>query len=591
MALPTNEEQELLEWTNRLRADPGGEYARLIVNPATRVAVLPSITNALNFFGVDLALFQQQMGAFAPVQPLAWNEALAGAAATHSALMIAADDQSHQLPGEAGLGDRIHAAGYQYSTVGENIYAYASSVVFGHAGFVVDWGPGTGGMQTPAGHRANLLNANHAEIGLAVAHDGSPATSVGPLVITQDLGNRFGYAPQLLGVVFDDQDGDNFYDAGEGTAGVTVTASGAAGTFSTTTWDSGGYQFELPAGSYTVTYAGGGLAGTYQTAAAMGGQNLRLSVEAAQFGPALPAVALSADQTVNEAAVRVTFSVALDSAPTAPVSVAWSVADGTASVAAKDLPGGQAGTVEFNPGDPLSKSFTVLVNDQAHLQEGEENLSVVLANPVGATLARAAATLTLQDDYVPRPAVPLALTNTKTHTASAPAPAPYEGPVSYLAEEFVYLGTDNVNVAAGAPNMFLRSGSGDDALAVSAGQNVLDAGTGSNFLTGGSGADTFFLDARDPALPIWSTVVGLGAGDAVTVWGVSEAASSFTWLENAGAPGFTGLTVHSTTGGGPVASLTLAGLADADRTNGRLAILFGNDPGSGSDYMFIFANA
>ena len=83
--------------------------------------------------------------------------------------------------------------------------------------------------------------------------------------------------------------------------------------------------------------------------------------------------------------------------------------------------------------------------------------------------------------------------------------------------------------------------------------------------------------------------MGLGAGDAVTGWGVSQASASFAWVEGAGAPGFTGLTVHVTPTGGPVASLTLAGLVDADRTNGRLAVLFGTDGGSGSDYMYVFA--
>ncbi len=42
--------------------------------------------------------------------------------------MIAADSQSHQLPGEADLGTRITNAGYNFSFARENIYAYAKSV-------------------------------------------------------------------------------------------------------------------------------------------------------------------------------------------------------------------------------------------------------------------------------------------------------------------------------------------------------------------------------------------------------------------------------------------------------------------------------
>ena len=455
---------------------------------------------------------------------------------------------------------------------------------------MVDWGGGTGGMQTPAGHRLNLVNPGFSEIGIDATAEANGATNVGPLVVTQDLGQRSGYAAQLVGVVFDDGDGDNFYDAGEGKGGVTVTAVGLAGTFSTATWGAGGYQMVVPAGAYTVTFSGGGMAGSYATAATMASANVQVDAEAAQFGAALPVASLSADRVVSEAVVRITFTVTLDVAAAAPVSVRWGLADGTAKVGDGDMPAGQGGVLTI-PAGLGSGIFTVLVNDEAHRSEAVEGFSVVLDQPSGVTLGRASAAVSLFDSYVAPPAVPLAMTNTTTSTASTPAMADYTGPLSYLDQEFVYLGGDGIVLATGAPNVFLRSGSGDDALQVSAGQNVLDAGTGSNFLTGGSGADTFFLDARGAAGAIWSTVVGLGAGDAVTVWGVSQASASFVWVEGAGAPGFTGLTVHATPAGGPTASLTLAGLVDADRTNGRLSVLFGTDPVSSSDYMFVFANS
>lgn len=699
MPLPTNEEQEFLEWINRLRIDPAGEFDRLILDQAQGIAVLPTITSAIGFFGVDLALFRQQMSAFPAVAPLAWNSNLADAAQTHSALMIAQDNQSHQLPGEPSLGDRIRAAGYDFSRVGENIFAFTSSVVYGHAGFVIDWGNGVGGMQTPAGHRIALLNSAYAEIGVDVTAESNESTRVGPLVVTQNLGNRFGYAPQLVGVVFDDADGDNFYDAGEGQAGVSVSAVGTGGTFATTSWSSGGYQLELPAGEYTVTFSGGGLGGSVQRtvglytanekldveagaaapvntvpvvtvrnfAAGQAGQeisvaslfdasdaegdtlfynvwdstadaasghwvlngvvqaaNQTIGVAAADLGslrfvtgsigdslqvraadasltsewgafsvsvPALPVASISADQTVNEAVVRIRFTVTLDRAPTAPVSLTWSVLPGTATVAAGDIPGGQGGqALSFVPGGPLSQDFTVMVNDEAHKAEEEEGFAVALDGASGVALARATAFVTLLDHHVPAPAVPILMRNTTTATDSTPAPADYVGPVPYLNQEFVYLGTDSIVVAAAAPNMFLRSGSGDDALSVAAGQNVLDAGTGSNFLTGGSGADTFFLDARGALAPVWSTVVGLSAGDAVTLWGVTPADFAINWFDNQGAAGFQGLTMHATAAGRPTASLTLAGFSQADQGNGRLAMVFGSDPVSGSEYLYISAN-
>jgi len=697
MGLPTNEELELLQLVNRFRADPAGEYARLILSASPRTAVSSSITSAINFFKVDLAMFQSQLAALSPAAPLAWNTLLADAAQTHSQVMIAYDVQEHQVTGEPSLTERITATGYNWMGLGENIYAYSSSALYAHAGFVIDWGYGDGGMQTPAGHRLNLINGGYTEIGIDITAEQNDATQVGPLVVTQDLGVSFGYAPQVLGVVFDDNDGDNFYDAGEGLGGVTVTAAGAGGTFSTTTWSSGGYQFAVPGGDYTLTFSGGGITGSYVTSVTMAAANVQANAELAQFRvntapvvtandtlagasgasiaasvlfqasdadgdalvynvwdssseatsghwvldgavqptntvigvsaadlgklsfvagttgdtlqvrvsdgmattdwttfkvsvPALPVASLGGDITVSEATVRVSIAVTLSTAPTGTVTVPWFLADGAATVADKDFPTGQGGTLTFAPGGPLSQTVTFLVNDEAYKQEASETLQVRLGTPTGATLGDDTAVVTLTDHYIAPPAVPLAMTNTTTQTSSSPAPESYAGPLSYLDGQFVYLGSDGISVVANAPNVFLRSGSGDDALAVTGGQNVLDAGTGSNFLTGGSGADTFFLDARGATAPIWSTLVNFGPGDAATVWGVSQANSSFTWVAGAGSPGFTGLTVHTSTGGGPFASLTLAGYGDADRTNGRLAILFGNDPGSGSDYMYIFAN-
>ena len=599
MALPNVREQELLQLINRFRADPAGEAARISSGAGMTAGEKAAIGTALRYFRVDQVLFAQQLAVLSPAEPLAWNSMLEDAAAAHSAEMIAAKRQSHQLAGEAVLGARVTAAGFSPSAVGENVYAFASSAVYAHAGLVVDWGGGTGGMQTPAGHRSTLINAGFSEIGIDATANADAASSLGPLVVTQNLGQRLGYAAQLVGVVFDDGDGDGLFDAGEGRGGVTVSAAGGAGTFSTTSWGAGGYQLMVPAGSYTVTFSGGGMVGSYVVGAAMASRNVQVDAEAGQFsvpvpvpvpGPVkVPVASLSADRSVNEAVVRIIFTVTLDAVAAAPVSVRWGLGDGTATVADGDMPASQGGTVTIAAGQS-SGIFTVLVNDEAHRAEGTESFSVVLDQPQGVALGRARAEVSLLDSYVAPPAVALAMTDIRTNTAGSPTMTKYGGPLNYLDQEFIYLGADGIALTANAPNVFLRSGSGDDALAVAGGQNVLDAGAGSNFLTGGSGADTFFLDARGAVSAIWNTVVDLAAGDAVTVWGVSQARARFAWEEGGGARGSTGLTLHATLDGGPTVSLTLRGLVDADRSNGRLAVLFGTDGGSGSDYMFVFAN-
>ncbi len=168
---------------------------------------------------------------------------------------------------------------------------------------------------------------------------------------------------------------------------------------------------------------------------------------------------------------------------------------------------------------------------------------------------------------------------------------PYSGPVAGLENEYVNVTADNINIAVSTPNWFIHSGNGDDAIAVNSGTNVLDGGAGSNFLTGGSGTDTFFVDDRGPAADIWSTVVGFHAGDAATIWGVSAQDIGLAWVDGQGATGYTGLTLHATAAGRPTASLTLAGFSQGDLNNGRLSVMFGTDPGSGSAYMYVHGNA
>lgn len=288
---PTPEEQELLELINRARMNPLGEFDALIADASRSQGIISDITTALKYFGTDMALLYSQIEALTAVAPVAWNGALGRSSDTHGALMIEHDLQSHNLPNEAGLLARIQNAGYgSAQLVGENVFAYAYDVVYAHAGFFIDWGgtAETGGIQNPAGHRNTIMNATYTEVGLSIIHENDSSTAVGPLVVTQHFGTRWDYRQQLVGVVIDDQDGDAFYDVGEGMGGVTVTATNASGSFTTTTWAAGGYQLELAAGTYTVIFSGGGLDGRIVETVTIGGQNVKLDAEAdtATEGPA-----------------------------------------------------------------------------------------------------------------------------------------------------------------------------------------------------------------------------------------------------------------------------------------------------------------
>ena len=124
MAGPSNEEQLYIELINETRLDPYGSAARYITAYATLTSNDPAIQSALDYFNVNGTALQQAFAALLPVGPVAWNEAMSNAAAAHSAAMIAADAQSHQVPGEPALGGRADAAGYTgWSKLGENVYS------------------------------------------------------------------------------------------------------------------------------------------------------------------------------------------------------------------------------------------------------------------------------------------------------------------------------------------------------------------------------------------------------------------------------------------------------------------------------------
>lgn len=173
--------------------------------------------------------------------------------------------------------------------------------------------------------------------------------------------------------------------------------------------------------------------------------------------------------------------------------------------------------------------------------------------------------------------------NNVTRLSSHPDGTAYAGPVSYLEREYLHTGPDGVVVSATVANVFIRTGAGDDAVAVLSGQNVLDGGQGSNFLVGGAGDDTFFIDGRGGQVT-WGTLVNFDRGSSATVWGFDPAVSTRRWDGVAGAAGYTGPTLRAALGGGATtASITFAGLSDADVAR----LQFSTGTVGGSAYLYV----
>lgn len=96
------------------------------------------------------------------VVPLAYNQLLDNAATAHAADMLAQNYFSHIGANGSTVGDRVTAAGYTWTFVGENIAQGQQSEQAALDGWVAS-----------APHQANNINPNFREFGLGRAGTGS----------------------------------------------------------------------------------------------------------------------------------------------------------------------------------------------------------------------------------------------------------------------------------------------------------------------------------------------------------------------------------------------------------------------------------
>jgi fibronectin type 3 domain-containing protein len=123
-------------------------------------------------------------------------------------------------------------------------------------------------------------------------------------------------------------------------------------------------------------------------------------LEIAAAGPALPALSINdvALAEGNSGQTAFTFTVTLSEASSETVTVNWTTADGTATVADGDyVPA--SGVLTFDPGD-MTKSITVLVSGDAN-SELDETFVINLANPTNATIIRPQGLGSIQNDDAP----------------------------------------------------------------------------------------------------------------------------------------------------------------------------------------------
>lgn len=254
-AHPSGEEQQMLWLMNRARRTPRYEGAWLsLVRDQNAQA-------AMSYFGVNHALLQEELAAFAPAAPAAFDVRLYTAASNHCDYMILVDGQTHD-----GQLQRVGDAGFHYFMVRGSVYAWAESALYAHNGFNTDWGPDAGdgsGMQPGRGHRIGLMGGEYANVGIAAAAQTNLGANTGPLLVTINYATAQTYYTNhfnrfIVGTVWADANTNDLYDPGEGVGGVQVMPD--QGTYYAITGDAGGYAIPVEEGDYTLSFSGGSLA-------------------------------------------------------------------------------------------------------------------------------------------------------------------------------------------------------------------------------------------------------------------------------------------------------------------------------------------
>ena len=236
---PTPAEQLVLEYINRARANPIAEGQRLGIDIHEGLEDDPPDCYGPEYVGVR--------------PPVAMNPALLSVAQAHSEDMYNQNYFSHTDPNGTTAFQRIENAGYNYVSAGENIGAGTGMTATDLEDLLmVDSG------YPCRAHRMNLLDIfpypppAYYEVGIGY-YEGSS----GQAFITQDFGTAANTVPFLTGVVYNNANGNNFYDIGEGIPGVTITPS--SGNYYAVSSSAGGYAIPIgTSGTITVTASGEG---------------------------------------------------------------------------------------------------------------------------------------------------------------------------------------------------------------------------------------------------------------------------------------------------------------------------------------------
>lgn len=261
---PTNFEQWALERINASRANPG---------------------KAAGDFGVALNQgLPPGTISSSPKPPLAFNPRLIDAARGHSGWMLATQKFSHT--GRGGSTPKVRVAGAGYVLTG----TWSCAENIGWSGTTGPFNPEQHlrnvlrELFRSPGHRVNTLAENLDEIGIGI-FTGRMMDFNSVMVTEKYAGNSARMKPLLLGVVFNDINGNGMYDPGEGIEGVTLFLNNGA--YFAVSSASGGFAIPLHGldGRATLIATGEGVPGFVVRNVNLKDHNIKVDLDISRLSP------------------------------------------------------------------------------------------------------------------------------------------------------------------------------------------------------------------------------------------------------------------------------------------------------------------
>ena len=276
---PSASAVHFVECVNRARANPAGEASRYGIALNEGVPASKNISTTAK-------------------PPLAFNVKLVSAARAHAEDMALRDYFSHYTQGtNAAPSDRCQAAGYTaYS--GENLAVNASTAALSVNGATAAMHHEMLFVDTDypdRGHRTNMMSTTHREVGVYLALGTSTMggrTYPYAVYSACDFGSASG-GTYLCGVVYDDANGDAFYDVGEGLSNARLTLVETGATVAA--WSSGAYSLPVTglSGTYTLRLSFSNSSLSADKAVTLAGSNVKCDFRKSELGGAVADAAIT----------------------------------------------------------------------------------------------------------------------------------------------------------------------------------------------------------------------------------------------------------------------------------------------------------